>query len=107
MNRHFKQLPILTDCILIYMNMDFETVNQYDGNVVSEIETCLKACFWLWNYLHMSFAGVKIHLVKDHLIQQFEKWKGIGSFNKEFIEADHVLGNQEFRTYALTQEHSN
>ena len=100
MNRHFKQLAILTDCILHDINMDFDDVENYEGNLISDVETHLKEFVWLWNYLRLSFAGSKIHLVKDHCLEQTRKWKGIGSFNEEFMEADHVVGNREMRTYA-------
>ena len=57
----------------------------------------------MWNYLRLSMAGAKFHLVKDHLISQMEIWGAIGPFNKEFGEADHVVGNSEFRQFGCMQ----
>ena len=100
MNRHFNQLAILIDSILHYINMNLEDVENYEGNLISDIGTHLKAFVWLWNYLRLSFAGTKMHLLKDHVLNQMRRWKAIGSFNEEFMEADHVVGNRETRMYA-------
>ena len=80
--------------------MDFEDVQRYEGNLILTIETHLKAFVWLWNFLQLFFAGTKMHLIKDHLFDQMRRWQAIGSFNEEFMEADHVVGNWEVRKYA-------
>ena len=100
MNRNFNKLTILTDCDLHCVNVDYDAVNTCKGNLILNAETHLKAFVWMWNFLRLSFAGSKIHLAKDHTSQQMRKWKGIGSFNKEFMEADHVTGNKEARRFS-------
>ena len=74
MNRHFNQVAILIDSILHYVNMNLEDVENYEGNLISDTGTHLKAFVWLWNYLHLSFAGTKMHLLKDHLLNQMCRW---------------------------------
>ena len=53
----------------------------------------------MWNYLRLSMAGAKFHLVKDHLISQMEIWGAIGPFNEEFGETGHVVGKSKFRQF--------
>ena len=50
MDKNFNQLAILSDCIFHFINMDFEDVQKYEGNLILTIKTHLKAFVWLWNF---------------------------------------------------------
>ena len=64
------------------------------------VESSFVCFLWLWNQLCLSLVGSKFHLLKDHLEKQIEEWEAIGAFSEEFCEADHVVGNKEYRTFA-------
>ena len=99
MNKRFKQLAYLIDMLLHYMNLDYNEVESYDGNLINDIKTYQEAFLWLWNYLRLSMVGAKFHLTKDHFIEQLNSSGSIGAFSEEFGEADHVTGNREFRNF--------
>ena len=83
------------------MGINFDEVDKYGSSeFISDSKKCVETFVWMWNYLRLSLVGAKFHLVKDHLVQQLECWKAIGPFNEEFMEADHVVGNCEYRYFA-------
>ena len=83
-----------------FMTLDHEEVKEYGNDFHSDLERHIEVFVWMWNHLRISMAGAKFHLVKDHLVDCFKKWGSIGEYNEEFIEADHVKGNSEVRTFA-------
>jgi hypothetical protein len=103
-NKKYKQLAILTDAVLHYIYMDLDDVETYEGNFAHDYNAYLVAFVWLWNYVRLSMLAPKFHALKDHSEAQFVLWQAIGSFNEEFGEADHSLGNLEHRRFCSVRD---
>ena len=98
-NRHFRQLAIIMDQLIQYINYDHEQIDKHEGNFIQDLDEHIKVYVWFWNYLRLSLVAPKFHIVKDHLVDFFELWHAIGPYNEEFTESDHVKGNAEVRMY--------
>ena len=104
-NRHFKQLAIIMDKLLHYINMTHKQVDAYDGDdFLSELEEHVHTFVWLWNYLRLSLLQPKFHMVKDHLVDAFWLWHAIGLYNEEFTESNHVKGNAESQIFGALRD---
>ena len=100
-NRHFKQLAIIMDQLIQYINMSHKQIDAYDGNFIEDVSKHIDTFVWFWNYLRLSLAAPKFHIVKDHLSDFFHQWHAIGPYNEEFTESDHVKGNTEARIFVV------
>ena len=101
-NRRFKQLAILMERLLFFMNMDDDKVDAYGTGIESYIRDVshhVEIFKWFWSYLRLSLVGAKFHGVKDHLIEMLQLWHSLQPFNEEFGEGDHVSGNFEKRQF--------
>ena len=56
----------------------------------------------MWRNLRLSMRGPKIHGMEDHLLEQMERFNGIGDFLEDFVEQSHQDGvRDELRTRNL------
>ena len=62
---------------------------------VSLTRRMVKATLHLWRSLRLSMSGPKIHGMEDHLVEQMQRYNGIGDFCEDFIEQAHQYGVQE------------
>ena len=99
-NKKFRELAILMERLMHFIMLDHDEVKAYGDNLHDDLERHIEIYVWMWNHLRISMAAAKFHLVKDHLVDCLKKWGSLGQYNEEFIEADHVRGNSEIRTYA-------
>ena len=73
MNRNFKQLAILSDCIFHFINMDFEDVQKYEGNLILTIDTHLKAFCLAVEFFTVIFCWLQNASNKRSLLGPDEK----------------------------------
>ena len=62
-----------------------------DHKKLNDLKEVISLCLIKWRNLRLSMQMIKVHGIEDHLFEQIEKFNGIDSYVKAFIEQTHQL----------------
>ena len=60
--------------------------------IIKKLEVVIDKTMTYWRNLRLSTKTVKLHGIKDYVLDQIEKYNGIGFFIEDFIEQAHQFG---------------
>ena len=72
--------------------------------IINETKQYVTAIMVKWRYMNLLTDMLKIHGIEDHLVDQIQRYNGIGCFIKDFIEQAHQFGMKDEKRTANTRD---
>ena len=72
--------------------------------IINETKQYVTAIMVKWRDMNLSTDMLKIHGIEDHLVNQMQRYNGIGCFIKDFIEQAHQFGMKDEKRTANTRD---